>query len=409
MEEWKTYRLEDLTIDGKGHYGIGAPAVDYDENKFTYLRITDINDDGSLNYSGLKSVDDPEASKYLLQEGDIVFARTGNSTGRSYYYEPSDGQFVFAGFLIKFSLDPTKVNPRFLKYYTHSKMYYEWVQSFDTGATRGNINAQTFGSMEINLPPREVQDRLVEILRSIDDKIKLNNRINHNLEEQAKTLYKSWFVDFEPFKDGDFIDSALGLIPKGWHVGTLSELGEIVAGGTPSKAKPEYFTNNGIAWLTPKDLSVKCNKFTAKGEIDITEDGYKNSSAKLMPRGSVLFSSRAPIGYISIAKGDICTNQGFKSVVPTYAGTAYIYYWLRENTDAIEAQASGSTFKEASGSLMKSFPAIIPEKNVLDSFEKELSPILNEQEILEEEIYQAEQIRDSLLPRLMSGVLVMNC
>ena len=409
MEEWKTYRLEDLTIDGKGHYGIGAPAVDYDENKFTYLRITDINDDGSLNYSGLKSVDDPEASKYLLQEGDIVFARTGNSTGRSYYYEPSDGQFVFAGFLIKFSLDPTKVNPRFLKYYTHSKMYYEWVQSFDTGATRGNINAQTFGSMEINLPPRKVQDRLVEILRSIDDKIKLNNRINHNLEEQAQALYKSWFVDFEPFKGGDFVDSELGLIPEGWRVGTLSELGDIVAGGTPSKTKPEYYTNNGIAWLTPKDLSVKCNKFTARGEIDITEDGYKNSSAKLMPRGSVLFSSRAPIGYISIAKGDICTNQGFKSVVPTYAGTAYLYYWLCENTEAIEAQASGSTFKEASGSLMRSFPALVPEKSVIDSFEKELSPILNEQEILEEEIYHAEQIRDSLLPRLMSGEFIMNC
>ena len=409
MEEWKTYRLEDLTIDGKGHYGIGAPAVDYDENKFTYLRITDINDDGSLNYSGLKSVDDPEASKYLLQEGDIVFARTGNSTGRSYYYEPSDGQFVFAGFLIKFSLDPTKVNPRFLKYYTHSKMYYEWVQSFDTGATRGNINAQTFGSMEINLPPREVQDRLVEILRSIDDKIKLNNRINHNLEEQARALYKSWFVDFEPFKGGNFVDSELGLIPEGWRVGTLSELGDIVAGGTPSKTKPEYYTNNGIAWLTPKDLSVKCNKFTARGEIDITEDGYKNSSAKLMPRGSVLFSSRAPIGYISIAKGDICTNQGFKSVVPTYAGTAYLYYWLCENTEAIEAQASGSTFKEASGSLMRSFPALVPEKSVIDSFEKELSPILNEQEILEEEIYHAEQIRDSLLPRLMSGEFIMNC
>ena len=409
MEEWKTYRLEDLTIDGKGHYGIGAPAVDYDENKFTYLRITDINDDGSLNYSGLKSVDDPEASKYLLQEGDIVFARTGNSTGRSYYYEPSDGQFVFAGFLIKFSLDPTKVNPRFLKYYTHSKMYYEWVQSFDTGATRGNINAQTFGSMEINLPPREVQDRLVEILRSIDDKIKLNNRINHNLEEQAQALYKSWFVDFEPFKGGDFVDSELGLIPEGWRVGTLSELGDIVAGGTPSKTKPEYYTNNGIAWLTPKDLSIKCNKFTAGGETDITEDGYRNSSAKLMPRGSVLFSSRAPIGYISIAKGDICTNQGFKSVVPTYAGTAYLYYWLCENTEAIEAQASGSTFKEASGSLMRSFPALVPEKSVIDSFEKELSPILNEQEILEEEINHAEQIRDSLVPRLMSGELVMNC
>ena len=180
MKEWKIQRLDELTIDGKGHYGIGASAVDYDENKFTYLRITDINDDGSLNYAGLKSVDDSDADKYLLHEGDIVFARTGNSTGRSYFYEPSDGQFVFAGFLIKFSLDPKKVNPRFLKYYTHSKPYYEWVQSFDTGATRGNINAQTFGAMEIKLPPRRLQDRLVEILSSIDHKIALNNYINHN-------------------------------------------------------------------------------------------------------------------------------------------------------------------------------------------------------------------------------------
>ena len=186
MEEWKTYKLEDLTTDGKGHYGIGAPAVDYDENKYTYLRITDINDDGSLNYAGLKSVDDPDASKYLLKKGDIVFARTGNSTGRSYYYEPSDGPLVFAGFLIKFSLDPVKVNPRFLKYYTHSKPYYDWVQSFDTGATRGNINAQTYGSMEINLPPRNVQDQLVDVLSSLDGKIALNNRINHNLEKQIQ-------------------------------------------------------------------------------------------------------------------------------------------------------------------------------------------------------------------------------
>ena len=232
---------------------------------------------------------------------------------------------------------------------------------------------------------------------------------NHNLEEQAQALYKSWFVDFVPFMDERFVDSELGKIPEGWHVGTLSELGDIVAGGTPSKAKPEYYTNNGIAWLTPKDLSVKCIKYTSRGETDITEEGYKNSSAKLMPRGSILFSSRAPIGYITIAKGDICSNQGFKSVVPRYAGTGYLYYWLREHTDAIESQASGSTFKEASGSLMKSFPAIIPDKNVLDSFEKELAPILNEQEILEEQIYHAEQIRDSLLPRMMSGELVITC
>ena len=286
---------------------------------------------------------------------------------------------------------------------------YSKLASLANGGAQQNLNAQLIKDFKIPLPNLQTQHRIADILSTFDDKIENNVRINHNLEEQAKALYKSWFVDFEPFKDGQFVDSELGMIPEGWRVGTLSELGDIVAGGTPSKTKPEYYTNNGIAWLTPKDLSVKCYKFTARGEIDITEDGYKNSSAKLMPRGSVLFSSRAPIGYISIAKGDICTNQGFKSVVPKYAGTAYLYYWLCENTEAIEAQASGSTFKEASGSLMRSFPALVPEKSVIDSFEKELSPILNEQEILEEEINYAEQIRDSLLPRLMSGELLMNC
>lgn len=297
----------------------------------------------------------------------------------------------------------------YLYYLLSQDAFFDYVMTGAKGSKMPRGDKNQIMQWDINLPDIDEQRRVASMFKSIDDKIALNNRINHNLEEQAQALYKSWFVDFAPFMDERFVDSELGMIPEGWHVGTLSELGDIVAGGTPSKAKPEYYTNNGIAWLTPKDLSVKCNKFTSRGETDITEEGYKNSSAKLMPRGSILFSSRAPIGYISIAKGNICTNQGFKSVVPRYAGTAYLYYWLKEHTGAIEAQASGSTFKEASGSLMKSFPAIVPVKSVLDSFEKELAPILNEQEILEEEIFHAEQIRDSILPRMMSGEIVINC
>lgn len=183
MEDFKTYTLGELSINGKGSYGIGAPAVDYSEAKYMYLRITDINDDGTLSSSDRKSVDDADAHKYVLQKNDIVFARTGNSTGRAYFYDERDGELVYAGFLIKFSLDPKKVNPRLLKYYTHSKPYYDWVKSFDTGATRGNINAQTFASMPIELPARDIQDRIVDILSAIDDKIRLNTRINHNLPQ----------------------------------------------------------------------------------------------------------------------------------------------------------------------------------------------------------------------------------
>ena len=173
--------LKSLTVDGKGCYGIASSAVEKDEQLYTYLRITDIRDDGTLNMNELKSVDDPNSSKYILSPNDIVFARTGASTGRNYFYDGSDGTLVYAGFLIKFSLDPQKVNPLYVKYYCRSSQYWNWIKSFSTGSTRGNINAQTLGNMDIPLPTRAQQDYLVSVLSPIDEKIKLNQKINDNL------------------------------------------------------------------------------------------------------------------------------------------------------------------------------------------------------------------------------------
>lgn len=398
------YTLEELSI-GKGEYGIGAAAVPFNPSKYTYLRITDINDDGTLNRQSLMSVDDTNASNYILKKNDIVFARTGNSTGRSYFYDGSDGILVYAGFLIKFSIDEKKVNPRILKYYTHSKPYFDWIHSFDTGGTRGNINAKTYGAMPILLPPRTLQDKIVSILSSLDDKIELNRRINENLEQQAQALFKSWFVDFEPFKDGKFVNSELGRIPEGWRVGTLEEIGQIIGGGTPSKANSSFYCENGIPWITPKDLSINKSKYISRGENDITEIGYRNSSAKKIPAGSVLFSSRAPIGYIAIANNEVTTNQGFKSVIPTKAGTCFIYLFLQLYKKYIESLATGSTFKEASGALMKSLKLKIPPQSIFENFESMLNPLFSQQCVLESEIDHLSKLRDTLLPRLMSGEL----
>ena len=186
--------LASLTVDGKGSYGIGASAVPFSKDLYTYLRITDIKDDGTLNLQDLKSVDDEKASEYLLKPNDIVFARTGASTGRNYFYDGMDGEFVYAGFLIKFSIDEKKVNPKYIKYFCQSKQYKDWINSFNTGSTRGNINAQTLGKMPIPLIERTAQDALVSILSSIDEKIKKNNEINKNLEQQAESLYKEYFA-----------------------------------------------------------------------------------------------------------------------------------------------------------------------------------------------------------------------
>lgn len=169
--------LGDLSVDG-GHYGIAASAVEYSPELPSYLRITDIRNDGTLDLSSRKSVADENASAYMLKPNDIVFARTGNSTGRSYFYDPRDGKFAYAGYLIKFSIDQRKVNPKYIKYYAQSKPYWDWITSFNTGSTRGNINAKTYASMSITIPSRSTQDGIVGICDAITDKIRVNEQIN---------------------------------------------------------------------------------------------------------------------------------------------------------------------------------------------------------------------------------------
>ena len=181
MMEIQNATLASLSVDGRGSYGIGASAVERSKDLYTYLRITDIRDDGTLNMADLKSVDDEKASQYLLKPNDIVFARTGASTGRNYFYDGTDGEFVYAGFLIKFSIDPNKVNPKYVKYYCMSDAYNGWIHSFNTGSTRGNINAQTLGGMPVPIPPRPQQDGIVNILSCLDEKIRKNTEINENL------------------------------------------------------------------------------------------------------------------------------------------------------------------------------------------------------------------------------------
>lgn len=263
------------------------------------------------------------------------------------------------------------------------------------GTSQPLLTQEILNSIEVLLPPLPEQVEIGRTLRALDDKIENNTKINHHLEQMAQAIFKSWFVDFEPFG---------GEQPEDWREGTIADLGDVIGGSTPSKAKPEYYTEHGIAWITPKDLSVTKSKFIARGADDITELGLRNSSARLMPRGTILFSSRAPIGYVAIASGEVCTNQGFKSVVPKESvGTAFIYYFLIENLQTIENMASGSTFKEVSGSTMKGIPALVPDNDTLRRFQEECTFIFEKQELLEAENARLAELRDTLLPRLMSG------
>ena len=431
MEEWKTYKLGEICIKiGSGATPKGGKEA-YLGGDTSLIRSQNVLD-FSFSWDGLAYINEDQASKLdgvEIERNDVLLNITGDSVARACIV-PDDAL-------------PARVNQHVaIIRGNHPMVLDEYILYFvqfkkqnllslsQGGATRNALTKGMIENLDILLPELSEQKKIISILKSLDEKIGCNRRLNDNftllfllltcfvlwllklrndnLEQQAQALFKSWFVDFEPFKDGEFVESEMGMIPKGWRMGMLSELGEIVGGSTPSKAKSQYYTENGIAWLTPKDLSISPNKFTARGETDITQEGYDSCSTKMMPKGSVLFSSRAPIGYITIAKNDICTNQGFKSVVPKLAGTAFIYYFLKHSTKEIENKATGSTFKEASGSLMKSLPTIIPTKPVLDSFEEIMKPIFMEQETIEGESRRLAQLRDTLLPRLMSGELKVN-
>lgn len=264
------------------------------------------------------------------------------------------------------------------------------IENMGSGTTFKEVSGNTMKSIKVYIPVDiEEQRKIASILSALDDKIELNNRINENLEQQAQAFFTDLFITNAKLE---------------WKTGTVSDLGDVVGGGTPSKKVEEYYTNDGIAWITPKDLSNDKSKFITHGETDITDLGLAKSGATLMPRGSVLFSSRAPIGYIAIADGQVSTNQGFKSIVPfDNVGTAYVYYFLKENLSAIENVASGSTFKEVSGGTMKNFPAVIPDDDTLAKFKQFCSPLLEQQRALEYENRYLASLRDTLLPKLMNG------
>lgn len=266
------------------------------------------------------------------------------------------------------------------------------IESMGSGTTFKEVSGNTLKNIVVSVPrDKKVQEQISSILGAIDDKIEANEKINNNLEQQAESLFHSLFVeDVNPI----------------WKEGVLSDLGTVVAGGTPSKTKPEYYSKKGIAWITPKDLSLNKSKFISHGEIDISELGFSKSSAIKMPTGTILFSSRAPIGYIAIAANEVTTNQGFKSVVPNEnIGTAFMYYLLKFLLPTIEGMASGSTFKEISGAGMKSVPVVIPDNETIDKFNAFCTPIFKQQEVLEVENSRLIDIRDALLTKLMAGDL----
>ena len=386
--------LSDFSI-GKGTYGISASAVGKDDNLPTYLRITDINDDGTINFASLKSVDRSDADKYRLQPNDIVFARTGGSTGRSYFYDGKDGEFVFAGFLIKFSIDPQKCIPKFIKYYCQSREYYNWVASFNTGSTRGNINAKTFEKMSIPDLPLEQQQLIVDVLSPIDDKIENNKKINHHLEQIGQELFEEIYYDGSSAQLGDIISTL--------------ESGSRPKGGAETDGIPSIGAEN----------IERFGQYDYTKEKFISLEYFQKLKRGIVHSGDVLlYKDGAYTGKVSMALDDFphaqcAINEHIFILRPNeLAPSSFFLYFLLLHDKNKQALFSRASSKAAQPGLnqteVKTLPILLPKTEMITKFESTIAPVMHQIAKNANENRKLITLQKALLPKLLSGEISVN-
>lgn len=410
----------ELIIDDEScQYGLGLPAEEYTPNKVRYLRISDLDDSGNLLDDDKKSISAPNIQEYILKPNDLVVARTGNSTGRTYVYSEDDEKLAYAGFLIKYVFDSEKINPRYMKYFTISNIYKKQISGF-SGSTRGNMNAQNFKDITVIYPDRKIQDKMVELFDLISKKIKNNNKIISELESMVKTIYDYWFLQFEfPNEDGKPYKSSGGKmvwneelkreIPEGWKVTKLDKCVETIIdrrGVTPKKLGGDW-VDEGIIALSAKvvkngrllDLST-ANK--------VSEEMYDKWMPTKLVNGDILMTSEAPLGefYYLYDEPKYCLSQRLFAIrAKKHLSSLYLYYELSKGNgfSQIKGSSSGSTVFGIRQDELRQIKILVPNEKVMQSFQSDAIKFISLQHSLDRQNQELASLRDFLLPILING------
>tara|TARA_R110001599_G_scaffold109519_1_gene273079 strand:- start:2262 stop:3518 length:1257 start_codon:yes stop_codon:yes gene_type:complete len=317
-------------------------------------------------------------------------SRRGDKIGIA-MLESLDQALVSQAYTVFEVSDKEQLDPEYLMMWFRRTEFDRYARFKSHGSVREIFDWEEMCDTELPVPSIEKQREIVREYNVVNDRIALNEQLTQKLEDTAQAVYKQWFVDFEfpmtkvyaksigkpelegkPYKSfgGKFEYSELleKDIPSIWSAGVIPDLGNVVGGATPSTFSENYW-GGSISWLSPKDISKNGEKFVNNTEKSITELGFSKSSTVMLPKHSVLFTSRAPVGLIAINTIELCTNQGFKSVIPrSDFYLEYLYFYLKNNTDYISGQGSGTTFTEVSGAVMKQCKALIPGDLTLNSF-----------------------------------------
>ena len=359
-----------------------------------------------------------ESPEIKITPNDIVIVKTGNSYGRTAIIRNVEHPMTLNPQFVV--LKDIQINPVYLAYFLKTDEFQKQIYGIVGGSAIPTLSQEDLASLIVRVPNENIQNTIADILDSLDGKIELNKLINDNLEAMAKQLYDYWFVQFDfPNEEGKPYKSSGGAmvynerlkreIPVGWQVENLVDFAEIKNGATPSTSDDTNYGGD-IVWITPKDLSDQQSKFVYQGERNITKQGLDSCSTSMLPINSVLMSSRAPIGLISIAKHEVCTNQGFKSFIPkNMEDSIYLYYYIKHHIKQIEQLGTGTTFKEVSRDDLCKFPILVVGANETYKQWVELQDeIANKQFVLTKEIASLTKQRDELLPLLMNGQASVN-
>lgn len=382
------------------YYGGNIPWLKTQEVDFNRI----YNTDTFITEEGLKN-----SSAKWIPSNSVIIAMYGATAGRIAINKiPLTTNQACCNLVI----DEEKADYRFIYYNLLSR--FDSIANMAIGGAQQNLNAGMIKELPIDLPDLPTQKAIAEILSSLDDKIELNNQINQNLEALAQALFKQWFVDFEfpnengePYKSlgGKMIDSELGEIPKGWRVEKFGNISDLKGGGTPS-TKESSFWDGEIFWSSPKDLSNLDCPVLFSTEKRITPEGLKKISSGLLPKGTLLLSSRAPIGYLAICQIETAINQGYIAInAHSPLDNIFILNWLKLNMDKVIEKANGSTFLEVSKTNFRDIKIVIPSDETLSRFSNQSQAFFEQITINAKESIELKTLRDTLLPKLISGEL----
>ena len=399
MEEWKEYGLGEIcTIVGRiGFRGYTTnDLTNNPEDGAITLSPTNIVG-GELDLSKPTYIKWPkyyESPEIMLEQGDIILVKTGSSIGRTtrirevIHPMTLNPQFVV--------LKNIKVNSIFLSYVIKSPYFQALLKAITVGSAIPTLSQKNLAKLVVKIPSTKIQYKIASILSSIDDKIEVNRRINENLEQQAQALFKSWFVDFDPFKDQPFVESELGTIPQGWRLGCLSNVADIIMGSSPSGSSYNVTGDGDVFYQGRAEFSFRFPR----------RNMYTTEAKRYADVDSVLLSVRAPVGDINVAEERCCIGRGLASVKSNEGNSSYILYLMQSLKPVFDQfNGEGTVFGSINKKALEELKILIAPKEIRDSFEDIANKIDSEIKVLDQESRRLAELRDTLLPRLMSGEL----